>query len=195
MLNLFPYPTIRSQQQEAIDFVDNTFQKQGKKFCIIEAGTGVGKSAVGVYAANLLETSKTEKDLGTYFLTTQKILQDQYIEDFSKNQNMLSLKSSSNYSCKYYKGSTCGESLRLLKTADKESKFFKSCSYSCVYRKDKEKFIDGKKGVTNFSYFLSETVYAGKLKPKKLLVIDEAHNFISRIVNKLKKEESLSMRL
>jgi len=89
---------------------------------------------------------------------------------------MLSLKSSSNYSCKYYKGSNCGESLRLLRTADKESKFFKCCSFGCVYRKEKERFIDGKKGVTNFSYFLSETVYAGKLKPRKLLVIDEAHN-------------------
>jgi len=29
----------------------------------------------------------------------------------------------------------------------------------------------------------------------KVIIIDEAHNFISRIVNKLKKEESLSMRL
>ena len=29
----------------------------------------------------------------------------------------------------------------------------------------------------------------------KVVIIDEAHNFVSRIVNKLKKEESLSMRL
>lgn len=177
MINqLFPYPEIREQQQTAIDFIKEIFKEQNKKFCVIEAGTGVGKSAVGLYAANFLEFLPCEKDAGAYFLTTQKILQDQYVEDFSRGQNMLSLKSSSNYNCKYYKGSTCGESLRLLKTANKESKFWKSCAYNCVYKKEKERFIDGKKGVTNFSYFLSETVYAGKLKPRNLLVIDEAHN-------------------
>ena len=85
MLSLFPYPSIREQQQKAIDFVDNTFQNKKKKFCIIEAGTGVGKSAIGVYTANLLEMGFSEKDLGSYFLTTQKILQDQYMSDFSKN--------------------------------------------------------------------------------------------------------------
>ena len=176
MMSLFPHKKPREQQVEAMSFIDKSFVSEQKKFCIIEAGTGVGKSALGVYAANVLEMLKSEKDLGSYFLTTQKILQDQYMHDFHKNQNMLSLKSSSNYSCKYYKGTNCGESLRLLKTADKDSKFFKCCSYGCTYRKEKERFIDGKKGVTNFSYFLSETVYAGKLKPRKLLVIDEAHN-------------------
>ena len=120
MINqLFPYPEIREQQQTAIDFIKEIFKEQNKKFCVIEAGTGVGKSAVGLYAANFLEVLPCEKDAGAYFLTTQKILQDQYVEDFSRGQNMLSLKSSSNYNCKYYKGSTSGESLRLLKTANK----------------------------------------------------------------------------
>ena len=41
----FPYKEIRDQQQEAIDFALSNVSA-GKKFIIIEAGTGVGKSAV-----------------------------------------------------------------------------------------------------------------------------------------------------
>jgi len=172
----FPYNRPREQQVIAMDFIKKSFLENDKKFCIIEAGTGVGKSALGVYAANIMENSKSERSDGAYFLTTQKILQEQYIKDFSQGEDMLSIKSSSNYQCKYYKGTSCGESLRMLKTADKDSRFFKSCSYRCTYKQEKEKFIEGKKGVTNFSYFLAETLYAGKLKEKNLMVIDEAHN-------------------
>ena len=37
----------------------------------------------------------------------------------------------------------------------------------------------------------------GKINPfdNKVVIIDEAHNFVSRIVNKLKKPDSLSMKL
>ncbi len=180
MISMFPHEEIRPQQTLAMDFLKDTFLENKKKFCIIEAGTGVGKSALGIYCANLLYNSATDKDKGAYFLTTQKLLQDQYSVDYA-DQNLLSLKSSSNYSCKYYKGSSCGESLRLLKTADKKSPFFKCCAINCHYKKEKENFINGKKGITNFSYFLAETVYAGKLKPRNLLVIDEAHNTASEL--------------
>jgi len=172
---MFPHEEIRPQQEIAIDFLNKTFKEEKKKFCVIEAGTGVGKSALGLYAANLLANNFSEKEAGAYFLTTQKILQDQYVKDYS-SQNLFSLKSSSNYQCKYYKGNSCGESLRLLKTADKNSQFFKCCTINCIYKKEKENFINNRKGVTNFSYFLAETVYAGQLKPRNLLVIDEAHN-------------------
>lgn len=181
MIPLFPYEKARKQQEVAMAFINDALIVNNKKFCIIEAGTGVGKSALGVYTANLLNTQKTEKQKGTYFLTTQKILQDQYIDDFSGEQKMLSLKSSSNYSCKYYKGATCGESLRLLRSAPKDSPFWRCCAIGCSYKKEKERFINGDKGVTNFSYFLAETVYAGKLKPRNLLVIDEAHNVANEL--------------
>jgi len=176
MLQLFPYDEPREQQKIAMDFIHDSFISNNKKFCVIEAGTGVGKSALGVYAANLLAPVQTEKEKGAYFLTTQKILQAQYMDDFAAGQSMLSLKSSSNYSCKYYKGSTCGESLRLLRSTPKDSPFWRCCAIGCNYKKEKDRFINGKKGVTNFSYFLAETVYAGKLKPRNLMVIDEAHN-------------------
>ena len=172
----FPYDEPRPQQETAMDFINDTFINQNKKFCIIEAGTGVGKSGLGIFTANLLDKKGTDRQNAAYFLTTQKILQEQYEKDFSSSQSLKNLMSSTNYSCKYYKGASCSESLRLLKTADKKSKFWKCCAINCTYKKEKEKFIEGKKGITNFSYFLAETVYSGKLKPRKLLVIDEAHN-------------------
>jgi Rad3-related DNA helicase len=177
----FPYSSIRDAQTEAIDFVLKAFLDEGKKFVILEAGTGVGKSAIGLTVARYLNYSMpllidgfTD---GGYFLTTQKILQEQYMKDFgSPNGKMKSIKSSSNYICKFNKANTCADSLRALKVTDKSSRFFKACAYGCVYKKAKEDFIASKEGVTNFAYFLAETQYAGKLIPKNVLVIDEAHN-------------------
>ena len=50
----------------------------------------------------------------SYFITTQKILQHQYMDDFSQH-GMLSLKSSTNFRCQYYKSKDCSQALRELK--------------------------------------------------------------------------------
>jgi ATP-dependent DNA helicase DinG len=174
----FPFPEIRKQQADALDFAVAAL-KDDKKFIIIEAGTGVGKSAIGV-ALNryLLKSSSSEGFLpGGYFVTTQKILQEQYLQDFgNSNGDMLSLKSSSNFQCRYHRKNTCADSLRALNGADKSSKFFRTCAFNCSYKQTKKEFIAGNEGITNFSYFLAETQYAGQLKPRNILIIDEAHN-------------------
>ena len=177
----FPYPEIRESQTQAIDFALDAFLNQNKKFVIIEAGTGVGKSAVGYAVAKYLDSQvlKPESKFlpGSYFITTQKILQEQYITDFGSGPSpMRSIKSSSNYKCSYNKKNSCGESQRLLKVADKKSPFFKACTFNCTYKKAKEAFLAAHEGVSNFSYFLAETYYSGKIQPRNLLVIDEAHN-------------------
>jgi ATP-dependent DNA helicase DinG len=180
----FPYSSIRDQQQEAIDFALRSIKEEGKRFVIIEAGTGVGKSAIGLTVARYLYNTDllTTKEPGSYFLTTQKILQDQYVKDFGGFKGaMKSIKSSSNYTCNFNKKNSCGESLRALKTAEKGTPFWKACSFNCVYRKAKESFVSGREGVTNFPYFLAETQYSGKLLPKQVMVIDEAHNIDSEL--------------
>ena len=177
----FPYSQIREEQTIAIDFALDAFLNHGKKFVIIEAGTGVGKSAVGYtiakYLNNKMLRAESKYELGSYFITTQKILQEQYITDFGSGPRpMRSIKSSSNYKCTYNKKNSCGESQRLLKVADKKSPFFKACTFGCAYKKAKEQFLEAGEGVSNFSYFLAETYYSGKIKPRELLVVDEAHN-------------------
>jgi Rad3-related DNA helicase len=176
----FPFGTIRDQQREAIEFALNEFES-GKRFVIIEAGTGVGKSAIGVTISRALSSWMNPVDdykRGAYFLTTQKILQEQYLDDFGGCKGpMTSIKSSSNYQCKYHKKQSCGEGQRLLRLEqDKTSKFFRTCSFSCNYKEEKGKFMEAPESITNFSYFLAETTYAGKLLPRDVLVIDEAHN-------------------
>ena len=180
-LSFFPYPQIREEQTTAINFALDAFINNQKKFVIIEAGTGVGKSAVGYTIAKYLNNQNLKPDStfedGSYFITTQKILQEQYIKDFGSGPRpMRSIKSSSNYRCTYNKKNSCGESQRLLKVADKKSRFFKACTFNCSYKKAKEQFIEAGEGVSNFSYFLAETYYSGKIKPRNLLVVDEAHN-------------------
>ena len=185
MLQHFPFAEPREQQISAINDGIDSLLKQDKRFFVLEAGTGVGKSAIGLTLASVI-CSRLSKDEdynpGSYALTTQKILQQQYINDFGSSPHyMRDLKSSANYTCSHNGNNSCGESQRALKVADKNSKFFRDCMNNCVYKKAKESFISGKHGITNFSYFMAETSYAGKLKPRDVLIIDEAHNVESEL--------------
>lgn len=179
-LGHFPFSEIRNEQAEAINFALQAY-KDGKRFVVIEAGTGVGKSAIGLAIARYVTASyppSIEFQAGAYFLTTQKLLQEQYIRDFGEPEgNMCQVMSSANYQCKFHRTQTCAESLRQLKAEnDNTSKFHRSCSFHCTYKEEKRKFMQSAESVTNFSYFLAETYYAGKLLPRELLVLDEAHN-------------------
>ena len=176
----FPLKDIRDQQDDILTWFKENHDN-GKKYFFIEAGTGVGKSAVGIsigrYLANHYGSKIDEEFINSYYvLTTQKILQQQYTDDFSRKCSFLELKSSTNYSCSRLKGASCAEGLRGLKVADRNSPYFKHCISRCNYKLAKDDFLQAEGGVTNFAYFLAETNYAGKLKPRRALVIDEAHN-------------------
>ena len=178
----FPFGEVREPQKKAIDFALEAYAS-GKRFVVLEAGTGVGKSAIGLTIARYLTANYPENQTsgfqqGAYFLTTQKILQEQYVKDFGGEEgSMCQVMSATNYQCKFHKKQNCAESLRQLKLEpDKTSKFARTCSFQCTYKEEKRKFMQSTESVTNFSYFLAETFYAGKLIPRSLLVIDEAHN-------------------
>jgi len=182
----FPFSIVRPEQERAVDFITNAFLNEQKRFVIVELGTGVGKSATGVAVARYLASlarpvSAEETSPGTYILTTQKVLQDQYVNDFGSNgKNLLrSIKSSSNYTCKHYTDQTCASSRRLLTQLRKQlagTDFWNCCKVMCPYVLEKQEFLDANIGITNFSYFLAESAYAGKIIPRDLLVIDECHN-------------------
>ena len=90
--SLFPYPSIRPEQTQAIDYALKTLIDDDKKFVIIEAGTGVGKSAIGVTVAKYLNNHlKYDEEYanGSYFLTTQKVLQEQYENDFGRQKGFM----------------------------------------------------------------------------------------------------------
>lgn len=178
----FPYSKPRPQQTNAIDTILESFKD--KRFYALEAGTGVGKSAIGLTIARMLIDSQSQVpdgyEKGAIFVTTQKILQDQYEKDFSK-VGMASIKSSSNYSCSYKRFKSCAEGQAELQTVEKGTKQWNVCNYSCTYRKAKQKFLDSSLSVTNFPYLMTESNYNGKIKPRQLLIIDEAHNVESEL--------------
>ena len=171
----FPYNQPRDQQVKVINKVLDDFENSNKNYAIIECGTGVGKSAIGLTIARYLNNKfVNDLEVGCYFLTTQKILQEQYENDFS-NLGMKSLYSSVNYSCTRKKGANCKDVQDLIRQGVEKPQQEK-CSFDCVYKKNKADFCSSDLSITNFSYFLTEKNYNGKTPRKKILVIDEAHN-------------------
>ncbi len=173
----FPYNIPREQQSNAINYVLEEFKK-GKKYAIIDCGTGVGKSAIGLTIADHInKNSVSYPGLytdGAYFLTTQKVLQDQYENDFSKN-GLISLYSSSNYTCSVDKKASCKDIQTGIRAKSLPKKY-DCCGYKCVYKSKRKDFMEKDLSITNFSYFLTEKNFSGKMPNKKVLVIDEAHN-------------------
>jgi len=184
----FPFSNIRKEQRAAIEFALDAYEN-GKKYVVLELGTGVGKSATGITIARYMEVHGSslknvdgEPLTGAYVVTTQKILQDQYLRDFGPQcgKNLIkSIKSSNNYTCSFYTDQSCAESKRILNKLGKQlngTDFQKHCKQECKYSSEKQEFIDSSISVTNFPYILAESTYSGKLEPRAMLVVDEAHN-------------------
>lgn len=184
----FPFSQIRKEQRKAIEFAIDSYES-GKKYVVLELGTGVGKSATGITIARYMEAHgepilKEDNEVltGAYVVTTQKILQAQYLNDFGpiSGKNLVrSIKSSTNYQCSFYEDQTCAESKRILARLTKQlsgTEFQKHCKSQCPYSIEKQQFVDSPIAVTNFPYILAESAYAGKLEPRALLIVDEAHN-------------------
>jgi Rad3-related DNA helicase len=172
--HLFPFAKIRDEQRRAIEFVLESFAS-GKRFVVVSAPTGLGKSAIAVTVARAMQTD-------AYVLTPQKVLQEQYVNDFGpdKLDLMRSIKSASNYDCRNVFGQTCGETRRVIAMLKKRKdtkmpEELECCKQACPYLEDKTAFMNSPLGITNFSFFLAETMYAKQLKPRGLLVCDEAH--------------------
>lgn len=135
---------------------------------------------------------------GAYILTTQKTLQAQYMRDFA-SLGMAELKGAANYPCGVHK-TDCSTG-KLLDNVNKSQYAAKAESGaspaeldefrrthavgcgSCPYSIAKAVFASTPLGVTNFSYLLAEAAHVHQLKPRELLIIDEAHNTESALLS------------
>lgn len=99
ILARLPHTEARPGQIEAIRFILKSFAA-GKRFVFLEAPTGAGKSAIGLTVAEFFDRS--------FYLTIQKILQNQISRDYAGAQ-MTELKGRNAYPCTYY--ATFGERL------------------------------------------------------------------------------------
>jgi ATP-dependent DNA helicase DinG len=159
----FPFRKYRAGQREAIDRAREAFQS-GKRFVVIEAPTGSGKSAIAVTLAREAKSA--------YLLTAQKILQEQYVREFP---DLAMMKGRANYSCEvaptHAAAAPCIAGHR-----------FAECE-SCPYFSAKGIAITSHGAVLNYAYFLAELNHEGGFSERELLVLDEAHNAEAALMN------------
>lgn len=129
---------------------------EGYKNIILEAGTGIGKSAIATTLANMYDDS--------YILTMTKQLQEQYLEDFG--EMLVEIKGKGNYKCNY-KGN-CDFCIR----AEYNIARCSDCNYLIAFRKAKK----SKNVITNYDFMYRVGVDNQMLDPRQLLILDEAHN-------------------
>lgn len=158
----FPFKSYRAGQREAIEAAREAFG-EGKRFVVIEAPTGAGKSAIAVTLAREAASS--------YLLTAQKILQDQYVRDFP---DLSLMKGRANYDClvapTHAAAAPCIAGHR-----------FPECD-DCPYFSAKDVAKAASNTTMNYAYYLGELNYSGGFGPRELLVLDEAHNAESALM-------------
>jgi ATP-dependent DNA helicase DinG len=152
----FPYAAYRPGQREALDAARSAYAR-GKRFVVIEAPTGAGKSGIAVTLAR--------EARGAYILTAQKILQDQYIRDFP---DLAVVKGRANYPC-LVMDTHAGAAPCLA------GKKFPACE-DCSYLIAKEDALHAKVATLNYPYFIGEINHNGAFQKRDLLILDEAHN-------------------
>jgi Rad3-related DNA helicase len=126
----FPFDTFRDGQRECIEFILKSFES-GKKFVVFEGPTGSGKSAIGMTVAKFFQTS--------YYLTVQKILQTQLMNDFGSGE-VVDLKGRSAYNCTFYENFGAGAVARkgmFQKDLNKHLASPPSCDKGYCRKKDK----------------------------------------------------------
>lgn len=176
----FPHNKIREQQKEALDFVTSNIDQY--KYFILELPTGVGKSAIAVTLSRWIQNHcDFGCSKGSYILTTQKILQEQYQNEFS---GIVNVWSKSNYECLHRSKVSCEEGLflnRLFQDAPESKK----CSCNCIYQNTFKDFITSPIGITNVAYMLNQLAYnqPSSIVKRSLLVVDECHNLEQSIVD------------
>ena len=129
---------------------------EGYKNIILEAGTGIGKSAIATTLANMYEDS--------YILTMTKQLQEQYLDDF--DDMLVEIKGRGNYKCNY-KGS-CDFCIK----AEYNLRRCSNCEYQLAFKRATE----AKNVITNYDYLYYAGVANPILDSRELLILDEAHN-------------------
>lgn len=196
----FPFKEARHNQLELITEILNAFE-DGKRYVILEAGTGTGKSAIAATLGQILQPA--------YILTMTKQLQRQYADEFGyaqvKGRNNFSCLDSGSLNtcdqgtCQTIRTSdefTCPYSIKMepnhqkdLRKDDHSNYYttpftFKSTE-KCPYWNQKAIAIQEPVTLLNYDYAYLELNYVQHFQKRNLMVLDEAHNIEDKIMHKL----------
>jgi len=162
VLKNFPHKEFRKYQAESITYIDDYFKK-GVKYVVIESPTGSGKSAVAMTLGLSYQN--------TFGLTSQKILQDQYINDFCDNNKVKVLKGRTNYKCFRRQNTNCSDGCVMVHECSVAPH-----NLNCSYVLARSEAFAAKVILLNYNYFFSAIKL---MKKRELLICDEAHKFES----------------
>jgi ATP-dependent DNA helicase DinG len=98
----FPLASMRPAQRRSLDFIEEAWGS-GKNTVVLQLPVGVGKSPLALAASRLsseipFDDDKLPPDEDSYILTTQKVLQAQYVKDFG--DLLCNISSKTNYECR-----------------------------------------------------------------------------------------------
>jgi len=167
---IFPFDEPREGQREVIEQILG-YYNSGKKCVVLNAPTGVGKSAIGYAIARYFENG--------YILTSQKILQEQYYRDFS----IPFVLGRANYTCQKKAALTCDSGPC---RGIRKNFCTTGGAVSCPYIVARENCLSSPYSNINYSYFLQmfPMAKAGSQFQRKLIVCDEAHNLEAELLNR-----------
>jgi ATP-dependent DNA helicase DinG len=171
----------RRGQREAVVEICSTYLEGKIKTIILDAPTGTGKSIVAMVASSVL----TDMGKRGYLVTSDTSLQDQYEADFIRfGIPWASIKGVDNYVCvangqKFSLGECRVRSLGYEKAKSLP------CYNRCGYFQNRQKAIDSRVSLLNYSYWLIQRNYVAKRMEERgasspfdmrdFIFFDEAH--------------------
>lgn len=159
----------RPQQIDLIQKCKNSINS-GKKYILINAPTGSGKSYFALMFSNWYKNN-VDGNAKIDIITNTKLLQEQYHDSFDF---IHVLKGQSNYRCNE-NNCNCQEGKEL-------NSILKKKCLSCPYDIARLSWINGEMAITNFHMFCTFSIYQPNIiqqRNSNLLIVDEAHNFES----------------
>lgn len=185
ILDYFPLETPRATQVKVIKAIDQAF-RDGKKFIILRAPVGSGKSAIAMTFARAY--------LDSHVITPRKSLQDQYYADFK--DDIVLMKGRNSYPCTLESTPTqYRKVIQLVKeghvkapgrgedscsdgpcrnsksTWDMCNKLHGPCPYNVAIETAQEHHTI----VHNIHSFIFQTNFGAKFEKRDLMILDEAH--------------------
>lgn len=166
-LSFVPRPfQVEACNKVLIEFVDNK-----KTNVILNAGTGSGKSIIGLVIAEVLSDLTNDGGLKSVVSMHQNSLVDQYGNTFKSHDNVIQIKGASNYKCSIMDDTA----EQCIQSSMNTLGIGQELCRSCEYKKLKSQRNSISHLITNFSFAFVDRMFADILDPRLIYIWDEAH--------------------